>query len=168
MQDNINIGYIAGFHGIKGEVKIKSTTDFKEERFKKGNILLLVGPRETVEMKIDSVREHKGMVLVKFTGIFNINDVEKYKGYEVKVNKENRMELAEDEFYFFDLVGLDVLNYNKENIGKVIRVMDTGASQILIIKHNEDEVMIPFVKAIVTDVDMAKNEIYLSDIEGLY
>lgn len=168
MQDFINIGYVAGFHGIKGEVKIKSTTDFKDERYVKGKKIYLVNKNETVEKTIESVREHKGFVLVKFEGVTNLNDVEKYKGYEVKVSNEDRLDLADDEFYFFDLVGLDVIDSTNQVIGQVSRIMQTGASEILVMPKDGKEVLIPFVKAIVKDVDMENKKIYLTEIEGLY
>ena len=168
MSNYINIGYIAGFHGVRGEVKIKSTTDFADQRYQKGKELILTNNKENVVKKIDTVRVHKEFYLVKFEGVTNLNDVEKYKGYEVKANMDDKIDLESDEFYFFDLVGMDVVDSNKETIGQVKRVMENVANEILVVNVKGKEVLIPFVKAIVENVDVENKKIYLSDIEGLY
>jgi len=168
MSEYINIGYIAGFHGVRGEVKVKATTDFKDERFQVGNTLILTNNKEMVEMKIKSVREHKGFVLVNFEGITNLNEVEKYKGYEVKVSFDDKIELEEDEFYFFDLAGMNVVNHEGEIVGTVVTVMENVANEILVCQIGDKEVLIPFVKAIVTKVDSENNNIYLADVDGLF
>jgi len=167
MSQYLNIGYIAGFHGVRGEVKIKATTDFISERFKVGKILILTNGKDTVEKTIKSVREHKGMILVNFDGVTNLNEVEKYKGYEVKVSSEDKLDLDEDEFYFFDLAGMNVVNHSGEIVGSVLKVMENVANEILVCQIEDKEVLIPFVKAIVTKVDTENNNIYLADVDGL-
>jgi 16S rRNA processing protein RimM len=168
MSEYINIGYIAGFHGVKGEVKIKATTDFVDQRFAVGNILLLTNGKDFIKKEIISKREHKGFVLVTFKDVTNLNDVEIYKGYEVKVAMEDRLDLEEDEFYYFDLVGMNIVDYSGNIIGSVIRVMDNVANEILVCQIEEQEVLIPFVKAVVKEVDKDNNNIYLNDIDGLF
>lgn len=166
--DLINVGYISGFHGLKGEVKIKSTTDFAADRFKVGNKLYLNKDDELIEVTIKSQREHKNINLVSFEGMESLNDVEKYKGYSLKVTKDMLFDLEEDEFYHFDLIGLDVLTNTGESLGKVSSIMETGANDIFVIKTKEQEILIPFVTAIVDRVDLDKKTITLFDVEGLW
>jgi len=168
MNELTNIGYIASFHGVKGEVKIKSTTDFNDERYKVGNIVYLCKGKDMVEKKIASVRQHKGMILLTFEGVTNLNEVEKYKGYEVKVSSENKVDLKEDEFLYSDLKGMNVVNHEGDIIGSVETVMDNPAQPILVCLIDKAEVLIPFTKVHVPKVDKENNNLYLSDIDGLY
>ena len=164
----INVGYISGFHGLKGEVKIKSTTDFAGERFKVGSKLYLNKNDELIEVTIKSQRVHKNINLVSFKEFNSLNDVEKYKGYSLKITKEMLFELEDDEFYYFELIGLDVLTSEGICLGKVSSVMETGANDIFVIKANDKEILIPFVSSIVNTIDINENKITLFDIEGLW
>ena len=78
--NQVIVGKIVNTHGIKGELKVKASTDFIEERFQKGATLYLEYQGQTIEMTVASHRFHKGHVLVTFENHRDINLVEKYKG----------------------------------------------------------------------------------------
>jgi 16S rRNA processing protein RimM len=88
----INVGYISGFHGVKGEVKVKATTDFPEERFAAGNKLLVTDGKEIVKLTIIQHRIHKNINMLRFAEIDNLNEIEKYKGYALKIEAEDLLE----------------------------------------------------------------------------
>ncbi|MDL2211671.1 ribosome maturation factor RimM [Erysipelotrichaceae bacterium OttesenSCG-928-M19] len=164
----INVGIIVGFHGLKGELKVKTTTDFIKERFKKNNVLLLNYQDDLIEMKIASVREHKGLLLITFEGYSHLNDVEKFKGYKLQITKEMLLALENDEYYYFDLIGLEVITYTKESLGKVKSIMETGANDILVVETSDKEILIPFINAVVDEVNLNAKQITLHEIEGLW
>ena len=88
----VEVGQIVGTHGIKGEVKVKAFTDFADERFAPGKKIRLEKGKHSVELEVESHRIHKNMDLVKFIGLDNINDVEKYRYYMVYASQDDQLE----------------------------------------------------------------------------
>ncbi len=160
--EKILIGKLVNTHGIRGEVKILSKSDFKEERFKKGSKLFLGG----IEVTVKSHRSHKNFDLVVFDEFNNINQVEQYKGTEVYVDKALLSELDEDEFYFHELEGLEVFD-GDDLIGTVLEVRDMPSSPLLVVKRNDKNVYIPFVEEFIGDISLEKGTIQIKVIEGL-
>ncbi|MCL6509011.1 MAG: ribosome maturation factor RimM [Bryobacteraceae bacterium] len=103
----LNVGKVVNTHGIRGELKVWPHTDFPSVRFKKGSRLLLRSPEtgETIPVVVEGAREQKSLFLLKFKGYDDINQVEKYKGWELKVGAEERVPLEEGEYYVRDIVG---------------------------------------------------------------
>ncbi len=160
--DKILIGKLVNTHGIRGEVKILSESDFKEERFKKGNKLFI----GDLEVTVKSHRTHKNFDLVQFEEFYNINQVEQYKGVEVFVDKKMLSELEDDEFYFHELEGLKAYD-GEELVGTVTEVRDTPSAPLLVIKKKGKNVYIPFVEAFIGEVDIEAGTIQIHTIEGL-
>ncbi|MCD7840563.1 MAG: ribosome maturation factor RimM, partial [Erysipelotrichaceae bacterium] len=115
--EKVKIGKIVNTHGIKGELKVKSMTDFPEERFEKGQIVTIRYQNQDIEMEVLKHRYHKGHILVAFKDYEDINLVEKYKGCDLYSDKDPSL-LDEGEYYVDDLIGCQVYNYN-EYIGDV-------------------------------------------------
>ena len=105
-----NVGKIVNTQGLQGELRVLSVTDFSEERFKKGSKLSIFDDKNqfVMEVEIASHRKQKNFDIVKFKGLYHINDVEKYKGCSLKVAEEDLADLEEDEFYYHEIIGLDV------------------------------------------------------------
>ncbi len=159
----IKIGVIANTHGLKGELKVKSFTDF--DRFEKGNSVYIKFNNEYLKVEVKSHRVHKGLDMVVFSGYEDINKVELYKGSEVYLHVEDRHELEEDEFYYDELIGLEVY-YNDELIGKVTNIIDVPQGEILSVERkDEKDVLIPFENKFITSMDDTK--IICENLEGL-
>lgn len=163
----LNIGVIANTHGIKGELKIKPLTDSIEERFVKGKEVLVRFQNKDVMMKIKTMRENKGLLYILFEGFTNINEVEQYKGSYIVIATEDVHELEEDETYHFQLIGCKVVTTEGETLGMISEVIETGANDIIRIKTNEQDRLIPFVKNFVIDVNIKDRLVVVNLIEGL-
>ncbi|MBR1623397.1 MAG: 16S rRNA processing protein RimM, partial [Pseudobutyrivibrio sp.] len=108
MEELYQVGSITQTHGIKGEVKVFPLTD-DISRFKNMKNLLLDGGKDGyISLEVENARPQKNLVILKFKGIDNINDIEKYKGKGLYVTKDNRVALKEDEYFIADLIGCDV------------------------------------------------------------
>ena len=116
MEDLLRVGVIANTHGIRGEVKVFPTTDEKE-RFKDLKKVILDMGKEQKVLEIQSVRFFKNLVILKFKGIDNINDIEMYKGKDLLVTREDAVPLEEGEYFIADLLDLDVYSDEDEKIG---------------------------------------------------
>ncbi|MFQ6791733.1 MAG: ribosome maturation factor RimM [Thomasclavelia sp.] len=163
--DIIKVGKIVGTHGLKGEVKIRSNSDFANIRFSKGNDLIIKEKNQEITLKIISTRVHKGNYLVAFEDHQNINLIEKYVGQDVYSFKDEQL-LDEDEYFYTDLVGLLVVTTNGKEIGKVKSVYDNGAHDILAVDYHGKKIAIPYVDAFIKDVDLDTKIIKVELIKG--
>lgn len=161
------LGKVVSTHGIKGEIKIKSDTSFKQERYKKGNTLYFKKDNVYIPFKVDGFREHKNLDLVRFNGNNNINQVLEYVGLEVYVNYEDMDSLEENDYYYEDLISLEVYTMKEEYIGKVIEIREVPQGIILEVKTVEKTVLIPFVEEFIKEVDLSNEKIFVEPIEGL-
>ena len=136
MEDLLQAGVITTTHGIRGEVKVYPTTD-DVHRFEDLDSVLLDTGREYIELEIENVKYFKQYAILKFKGINNINDIEKYKGRSLYVTRDQAIPLDEDEYYIADLIGLDVYLENGEKFGVLKDVMETGANDVYIVETGE-------------------------------
>lgn len=162
----VEVGQIVNTHGIKGEVKVKSHSDFTDTRFQPGEVLTLKHDNDNVELTVTSYRIHKGFHMLKFEGFDNINDVELYKGdYLYQERDHEGIELAEHEFYYSDIIGCTVFN-GEIPIGRVTNIIETGANDVWVVKGDK-EYMIPYIADVVKDVDIENKTIMITPLEGL-
>ncbi len=165
IMEQVIVGKIVNTHGIKGELKVKSSTDFVEERFAKGAKLLIAYQGQEIEVTVATHRFHKGHVLVTFEGYHDINLVEKYKGCLLYGYKDESL-LDEDEYYISDIIGCEVYNDGKL-IGRVQDVQLYDHHDILVVQGSQ-KIMIPYVDAFVKEEDIENKRIDVHLIEGFY
>ena len=166
MEQFLQVGVISSTHGIRGEVKVFPTTD-DPMRFKKLKKVLLDTGRERVELEVQSVRFFKQFAIVKFKGIDNINDIEKYKGKGIFVPREDAVPLDEDEYYIADLIGMEVFTEDG-HFGVVKDVMETGANEVYIVESDKHgEVLIPAIRQCVLDVNVEEKKMKIRLMDGL-
>lgn len=168
MKKFVSVGKILNFHGIKGEAKVGFTKN-QEDFFCSLDKVFVKKDNEYLPLIIKNSRLHKNIALVQFEGINSIDELLEYKGAFLYVEEETiRENLEEDEFLIDELVSLEVFDQNGEKKGFVVGVSNNGASDLLSVKTNSKKiVLIPFVKAIVTDVSIKDKEIIINNIEGL-
>ncbi len=164
----ISVGKILNFHGIQGEAKVGFSRN-QEDFFCGLKEVFVKNHDEYAPLKIKSVRLHKNFAIVKFDGINSIDELLDYKGSLLFVEENTiREALEEDEFLIDELVGLDVVDEKGEKVGFVIGVSNNGATDLLSVKTKSKNVsLVPFVKAIVTDVSLKEKKITINNIAGL-
>ena len=167
MEDLYQVGSITQTHGIRGEVKVFPLTD-DISRFKNmKNLLLDAGKEGYISLEVENARPQKNLVILKFKGIDNINDIEKYKGHGLYVTKDNRVDLKEDEYFIADLIGCDVyLDSDKDN--RFGTIMETGANDVYeITLESGKTVLVPAIKDCILDVDIEGRRMEIHLMEGL-
>lgn len=166
--EKLKIGTIVNTFGIRGELKVKIFTDFPEERFKKGNTILLEQEGSVKEQVVESYREHKGMALVMLKGINSINEVEKYKNSDLYIPKDQLHQLEEGEFYFFELVGFEVVDDKGTKVG-FVKIVEEGTTSNYLRVEKEDKTtsLVPFMEPFVLRVNKEAKRIMIKPIEGL-
>ena len=113
MEQLLQVGVISSTHGVRGEVKVFPTTD-DVKRFKKKKKVILDTGKEQLPLEIEGVKFFKQFVILKFRGIDNINDIEKYKGKSLLVDREHAVKLKKDEYFIADMIGMDVFTEEGE------------------------------------------------------
>ena len=167
MEQFLRVGVISSTHGIRGEVKVYPTTD-DVKRFKKLKDVILDTGRERIPLEVESVKFFKQMVILKFKGIDSINDIEKYKGKDLLVDRAHAVKLQKDEYFVVDLIGLEVFTDDGESFGTMKDVLETGANDVYIIESPKyGEVLIPAIKQCVLDIDVENRKMVIHLMKGL-
>ena len=129
MEDLLQVGIITSTHGVRGEVKVYPTTD-DPRRFRRLKEVVLDTGREKLNLEIEGVKFFKQFVILKFKGLDNINDIEKYRQKSLYVTRKNAVRLQRDEYFIADLIGLKVQDEDGTELGTVKDVIETGANDV--------------------------------------
>lgn len=167
MEDLLQVGIITKTHGLRGEVKVFPTTD-DARRFKKLKEVILDTGREKITLEIEGVRFLKNLVILKFKGIDNINDIERNTGKSLYVTRENAVKLGKDEYFIADLIGIDVFDEEGRRLGVLKDVIETGANDVYSIElENSQELLLPAIKQCILDVDIDNKKMKVHVLDGL-
>ena len=162
------VGAITQTHGLRGEVKVFPMTD-DVSRFKGMKELILDAGKEQLVLEVTSARQQKDRVILKFKGIDNINDIEKYKGCGLYVTKEKRVPLQEDEYFIADLIGCAVFSDEEEHLGEISDVITTGANDVYEVETESGKsLLVPVIPQVVLSQDFDTDTITIRPLEGLF
>ena len=167
----LKLGTIIKTKGLKGEVKVYSSTDFAEERYQKGNVVYLVNEKkgEELPVHVHSYNFSQGFDYVSFEEMLDINLVEKYLKYDIVVKKEEVPPLEKDIYFFSDLKLCLVYDEKGNELGVVTEVETfTSRETLRISLKNGKELLLPFIKDVfITKVDIENKRIDVKLIEGM-
>lgn len=167
MQEYFEIGQIVNTFGVKGMLKIKPFTD-NVEQFETLGTILVVKNKETIEMKIEEVKYHKDMVLLKLEGIDDMTMAEKYKGCYIKIHRSKARHLEEGEYFIADIIGSEVYTDTGDYLGKVDDIYNTGAQDIYVVKDElGKQVLLPSIKEVILNVDIENQKVTVHLLKGL-
>jgi 16S rRNA processing protein RimM len=155
LEDLIRVGVIINTFGVKGEVKIYPDIDYFDE-------LKRVFIKDK-EYKIEKLRDQKGIIIAKFEGIDDINQIESLKNSEVMIALEDRPELPEGKHYVGDLLGLEVITEDGQVLGTLDNIYNTGANDI----YEVGEILLPATDEVIKQIDMENKKIIVHLLKGL-
>ncbi len=160
------IGKVLKPHGNKGYLKVSLEKDFVYKYLQKEKIKLK--KEEEVEKIIENIKWHKNNLLLKLEGIDSIDNAEKFRNYYIIIDESELTSLEEQSFYYFQLLGCRVF-VDHEYLGKVKDIDNFGSSDILLVEKEADkeEVLIPFLKKIIKDIDINNKEIKVKKVKGM-
>ncbi len=168
MEQYLQVGIISSTHGIRGEVKVFPTTD-DMRRFKKlKEVLLAQKNGEKLPLQIEQVKFFKQFVILKFCGYDSINDIERFRGLSLYVDREHAVKLDADEYYIADLIDIRVLDEEDREIGTLTDVMQTGANDVYVIRRTDgSELLLPAIKQCILSVEPKNGCMHVHVLEGL-
>jgi 16S rRNA processing protein RimM len=156
------VGRILAAHGVKGEVKVKSFTDF-DDRFASGSVLYVGANHQRVEVM--SSRQG-ATLLVRFKGIHTRDLAEAIRGEELLIPAIESRELPEGMFYREQLIGLPVRTTTGATVGIVVDIIETVANDVYVVKSVDKEVLVPAIRDVVKNISV-ENGIVVEAIAGL-
>jgi len=166
-EQTLRVGVIASAHGVKGEVKVFPTTD-DAARFKQLKTVILDTGREQMTLTIEQVKFFKNMVILKFKEFDDINEIEKYKGKDLLIPRDQAVELAPGENFIVDLIGLRVVTDEGEDFGTLKDVLLTGANDVYVIAGKDGrEYLFPVIRQCVLDVNLMEQTVTVHIMDGL-
>ena len=167
MEDLLQVGIITSTHGVRGEVKVYPTTD-DHRRFRRLKEVVLDTGREKLNLEIEGVKFFKQFVILKFKGLDNINDIEKYRQKSLYVTRKNAVRLQRDEYFIADLIGLKVQDEDGTELGTVKDVIETGANDVYEVEMADGRsLLLPAIKQCILNVDVENGMMQVHVLEGL-
>ena len=167
MQKRLEIGQIVNTFGIKGEVKVVPFTD-DISRFDELKKVYIKNKNQEKQYKIENVKYHKNIVLIKFSGIDKIEDAEMLKNKYLEIDREDAIPLEEGTYFIADLIGLEVYTDDGKLLGKVDDIYNTGSKDIYVVKDElGKQVLLPGIDEVIKNVDLENSKIIVHLIPGL-
>jgi 16S rRNA processing protein RimM len=165
-EDLIPIGRVLRPHGLKGLLRVRSDAG-ADLPFEEGGIVYLrVGPKAPECFKVVSIKPQKGMFLLELEGMTTLERAEAHRGADILVEKGG-LRRDEDEYFWFELMGLEVRLDTGEVIGTISRIIPTGANDIYVVKRGKREILVPATSEVVKAIDLESGKMIISPMEGL-
>lgn len=159
MTKYLEIGQIVNTFGIKGMVKVKPFTD-NIERFSNLEKVYIKNKSSQTEYKIQEVKYHKNMVLMKLEGIENPEQADLLRNSYLIVDREKEKLLEKGTYYIVDMIGLEVYTDENELLGTLEDIYNTGSSDIYVVKNELGrQVLLPAIKDVIKNIDMENRKI---------
>ncbi len=163
--DYLAIGHLRRPHGVYGEMVMEVHTDFPE-RIKSG-MKVFVGESHDA-MVIDGARFHNEGLIIKFQGVETPKGVGRYRNLWVYVASADRPPLPEGQYYFHELIGLQVADEKDESIGELTEIIETGANNVYVVTRPDgSEVLLPAIPSVILDVEMGRHLMRVHLLDGL-
>lgn len=169
----MQVGIITSTHGIGGEVKVFPTTD-DAKRFQRLKQVFLDTGKEKLSLQIEHVKFFKNMVILKFAGLDNIDDVVKYRQKSLYVERKDAVKLKKGEYFIADLIDIEVFTEEGARLGRLTDVITTGANDVYVVRLSQEdggktgkEILIPAIRQCILDVNIEEKKMTVHLLEGL-
>lgn len=161
------IGTISGSFGVRGQVKVRSTTD-NVEHLRRRIRTVYLGPKRQ-ETPLKSVFEHKpGLLIMTLGSVTTREAADDLRGTEVTIREQEAAPLAPDEYFIHQLYGLTVVTEAGDTLGRVREVLETGANEVLVVQRDgQSDALIPMIRDVIQELDVVNNRVVIRLIEGL-
>lgn len=168
MNEMFTVGKIVNTHGVKGEIKVMPTTE-EPSRFEKLKTIYIEQRKQMTAYEIQSVRYHKGCVLLKLKGVEDMNAAELLKGSILKIDRKDSLPLKKDEYYISDLFGLQVYTEEGRYLGELVDIIETGSNDVYAVRKEdrEKDLLLPAIKQVIKEVNIADQKMIAHLLEGL-
>jgi 16S rRNA processing protein RimM len=163
------VGQVRRPHGIRGEVRVEILTDYPERLVQRDYLYLTPphSPDDVQRYPLEALRPHKGILLIKLRGVEDRDTAERLRGMLVQVPIEEAVPLEEGEYYYFQLIGVDVETDEGEWLGRVADVIEGGAHDVYIIRGPRGEILLPAVEDVILELDLESQKMVVHLLPGM-
>ena len=161
------MGRVIRPHGLEGLLRIKSYAQSEESFLNAGVVFLQMHSAEPWEYVVTSVRPHKKAYLLKLEGVDSFKEAEALRDAKILIRRQASTREREDEYFWHELIGLEVYVSGGAYVGKITYILPTGSNDIYVVQEGEKEVLIPAIYDVIQEINLKKKRMIISDVEGL-
>lgn len=162
----VELGRLVKVHGTRGEVKLRPHNP-GSEALVPGLEVRLEGAGEPQVARVQEARPHRGGILLRLSGVESMGDAQRLVGARVLVRTSDLPPLPEGEFYWFEVVGLAVVDESGRSLGRVTGILESAAHDLYVVRDGRREWLLPAVEGVVLSIEPAAGRIVARPIEGL-
>lgn len=167
LKDLILIGQVVRPHGLTGLLRIVSYAESKETFLRAGSVFLDKGEDELFERRVVSIRAHRSVYLLKLSGLRSVDEAEFFRGAGILIEKDSVVRSDEDEFFWYELIGLDVYLITGQYLGVLKGIFPTGSNDVYVVENEGREFLIPAIHQVVKEINRAQKRMIISPMRGL-
>jgi 16S rRNA processing protein RimM len=159
------VGRVVRPHGVRGALVVEPVSQVIESL--QPNSIVLLGEHGR-EYKIENIRPHRNRFLMSVAGISDRNQAEAYRDIEVSISYEDSEPLDEDEYYYWQIIGLHVETEQGQGLGEVVNIIETGANDVYIVQSESgEELLLPAIADVILEVDLEMERMVVRLLPGL-
>jgi 16S rRNA processing protein RimM len=166
-KDLIAIGHVIRPHGVTGLLRIVSYAESRETFLEAGSVFLKTDKNELHERVVDSIQPHRSFFHLRLLGLYSAEQAEAFRGAEILIPKDSLKKEDEDEFFWHELLGMEVYLTNGEYLGVVRDIFRTGSNDVYVVEHEGKEFLIPAIHQVVRQIDISQKRMIISPMKGL-
>ncbi len=166
MSDRLRVGVISSVHGVHGECKVYPTTD-DISRFRKLKKVYIEEPGRGRILEVEHVKFFNNMAICKFREIDDPESIQKYRGCDLMIDREDAVPLDEGEYFIADLIGCRVIDEDGNDLGECAELFPTGANQVMDVRGGAKDFLMPYIRQCILKVDIEDRKIYVRMLDGL-
>ena len=167
LRDLILIGHVIRPHGIAGLLRIVSYAQSLETFLQAGSVFMDRGNNEFEERKVIDIRPHGSSFLLRLSGLNSIEQTEIFKAAKIFIRKDSLIKKDEDEFFYYELRGLNVYSITGQYLGVVKEIFPTGSNDVYVVEGQGKEFLIPAIHQVIKEINIAQKRMVISPIKGL-
>jgi 16S rRNA processing protein RimM len=166
-KDLIAIGHVIRPHGVTGLLRIVSYAESRETFLEAGSVFLKTGKNELQKKAVDSIQPHRSFFRLRLSGLDSAEQAETFRGAEILIPKDSLQKEDEDEFFWHELLGMEVYLTTGEYLGVVRDIFPTGSNDVYVVEHEGREFLIPAIHQVVREMDISQKRMIISPMKGL-
>jgi 16S rRNA processing protein RimM len=166
-EELIPVGKIIGTHGVRGQMKLHSYSGNFDSLGAGRSVLLKKADGTLHGFTLKGAKANNGKFIISLTGFDDMDSVEPLMGSELCIKRSNLPEPDEDEYYWCDLIGLQVFTDEGILLGSITDIFETGSSDIYVVNSGDREYLIPAIGTVIKSIDLDNGRIIVTPLEGL-
>ena len=166
-EDLLLVGSVTRPHGLRGLLRIRSYAQSEKTFLNAGTVFLETASGETHEHAVSSISPHQSIFLLTLKGLGSLEEAEKYRGAAVFIRKDTASRETDDEYFWHEIIGMQVYLKSGEHIGTIEQVIPTGGNDVFVVRKEESEILIPGIHDVVQEIDLEGKKMIIDAMEGM-